>query len=184
MAAVEFDVEYSEPRNRLTTFFRGILVIPHLILLTLWQYVVQALAVIQWFIILFTGRRNAGIWGFTNGWLGYAGRVMAYHGVLFDPYPAFGAGPGPVPVRYALSDEEPADRLTNGLRIIWAIPAAILGALIAIAGTVVTIVSWLVIVITGKQPRSQFAFLVKVHRYMVRLNAYLLLLTDTYPKYE
>lgn len=184
MAAVEFDVEFTEQRSRLTTFFRGILAIPHLILMNLWQYVVQLLAVIQWFIILFTGRRNPGIWGFTNAWLAYGSRVMAYNGVLYDPYPAFGADPGRVPVRYSLVDEEPADRLTNGLRIIWAIPAALLGVLVGIAGSILTVVSWILIVITGKQSRAHFAFLVKVHRYMVRLNAYTTLLTDTYPKYE
>jgi len=184
MAAIAFDVEYTESRSRLTTFFRGILAIPHQILLVLWQYVVQLLAVVQWFIILFTGKRNEAIWRFSDGWLGYASRVMAYSGMMFDPYPAFGSSPGNAPVRYAAPYETEADRLTNALRLIWAIPAAIIGILVVIAASVVTLVSWIAIVVTGRHPRGMFDFLVKAHRYSVRLSGYTLLMTDTYPKYE
>ena len=98
MSQIVFDVTTNEePRNRLTTAFRLILAIPHLILVSVWQYAVELVAVIQWFIILFTGKRNAGLSNFSNSSLGYATRVNSYTSLLFDDYP--GSSPtGPVPV--------------------------------------------------------------------------------------
>ena len=106
--------------------FRIILAIPHLIIVQVWAYLTEILAVIQWFIVLFTGRRNEGLWNLQNAWLGYYCRVYGYVDLLYDPYPAFGTDPGPVPVRTQFSYDEPADRLTNGLRFIWAIPAIVI----------------------------------------------------------
>lgn len=180
---VTFDVPYSEPRNRLTNAFRWILAIPHLLFVAVWGYAAELVAVVQWFIILVTGRRNHGIWAFQRGWFGYATRVTAYTYHLFDDYPAFGTEPGTAPVHLELRDEEPADRLTNGLRLIWAIPALIVGIVVGIAVGVVLFVTWWAILFTGKHPRGLFAFTVQGLRYTLQLNAYVLLMTDTYPKW-
>ena len=184
MTAVAYDVQYTEPRNRLTNAFRMILVIPAQIVMSVWQYLAQVLAFIQWFIVLFTGKRNQSMWNLQNQWLGYASRVMSYSSLMFDPYPPFGTEAGNTGVTYDLVYEEPADRLTNGLRFIWAIPALIISFGLVIAGLVVAIASWFGILFTGKQSRGFFDFLVKAHRYSIRTNSYILLMTDTYPKYE
>ena len=55
---------------------------------------------------------------------------------------------------------------------------------IGIAAFVVTVISWFAIVFSGEQSRSRFDFLLKAHRFGVRTTSYILLLTDTYPKYE
>jgi hypothetical protein len=75
------------------------------------------------------------------------------------------------------------NRLTVGLRIIWAIPAIIIAAVLAIASFFVGIVSWFAILFTGKHPRGMFDFILKAQRYLLQTSAYTLLLTDTYPKY-
>lgn len=184
MSAITFDIDYTEPRDRLSSALRIFYAIPHTIVVGALTYAAQLLAVVQWFIILFTGKRNQGIWNFTNGVLNWAGRAWAYTGLMYDTYPAFAFEGAGEPVRYGLVYEESADRLTNALRFIWAIPAAIIGIVLVIAGEVLSIVCWFAILFTGKQPRGMFDFLLKVHRFMVRLNGYTLLLTDTYPKYE
>jgi hypothetical protein len=184
MAALEFDVGYTEPRNRLTVAFRIILAIPHLIVSRLWAYLAGFLAVIQWFIIVFTGQRNQGIWNLQWSWLGYDSRVQSYVSLLYDVYPEFGTEPGRVPVRTALVFESDADRLTNGLRILWIIPAAILAWVIGIGAAVVGIISWFAIVITGRHPRGMWSFLQQAVRLNMRLEAYALLMTDTYPKFD
>jgi hypothetical protein len=184
MGAVSFDIDYTEPRSRLTNGLRLIWAIPHLLITGLLSRVAQLIAVIQWFIVLFTGRRNAGLWGFTNGIVNWQARATAYAGLMYDAYPNFGFEPGAEPVRYSLDDVEPANRLTNGLRLIWAIPAILLSIVLGIAGFVVTVVCWFAILFTGSQPRGMFDFLLKVHRYGTRTTAYVLLLTDTYPAYE
>jgi len=150
MAQVQFDVPYSEQRNRGTVAIRLILAIPHLIIIGVWSNVVQVVAVIQWFIQVFTGKRNRGLTEFTLAWLNYAARVYGYVGLLFDEYPEFVSDEGKTPVRFAMPYEEgPVNRLTVGLRIIWAIPALVIAWLLSIAIGVVTILGWFVILFTG-----------------------------------
>ena len=177
----ELDIAYTEARNRLTVLFRIILAIPHLVVSYVWGYVVQLAAIAQWFICVITGKRNHGIWEFTNNYLGYTARVGTYAGLLHDVFPPFGTTAGAVPVRYNLEFDEPANRLTVLLRLIWAIPAMIVAWLYGLATFVLTIISWFVIVITGKHPRGLFDFMAKAHRVFTQFNAYVYLATDKYP---
>jgi len=183
MAMLTADTDYIEPRNRLTVAFRLILAIPHIIVNYVWTYFVEILAFIQWFIIVFTGKRNNGIWGLQWAWLRYSSRVLGYEVLLFDGYPRFGPDQDHLPMEVDLAYEEPASRLTNGLRFLWIIPAALVGLVVGIGAFFVAIVSWFAILITGKHPRGMFEFLLNVTRYSVQLNAYMMLMTDTYPKW-
>ena len=183
MSNITNDVTYQESRNRLTVAFRAILAIPHMVVSTVWGYFAQILAVVQWFIILFTGKRNEGIWNLQQAYLAYYARVMGYISLLFDEYPGFGTDPGNVPARSAISFEEPADRLSNALRFLWIIPAAIIYIFVAIASVVVLLISWFAIVITGQHPRWMWDFLLKSLRMSLQLQAYSLLMTDDYPKF-
>jgi len=184
MAQVQFDVPHNEgPRNRGTVAIRIILAIPHLIIAGVWGSVIEVVSVIHWFIQVFTGKRNRGLFDFSNKYLGYSSCVNAYVGLLFDEYPGFIDDNGKTPVRYNLEYTESVNRLTAGLRLIWAIPAFFIAAVLAIAVFFVTIVTWFTILITGKHPRGQFDFQLKVQRYSLQTNAYVGLLTDDYPKY-
>jgi hypothetical protein len=183
MAMISANVAYAEARNRLTNAFRVILAIPHLIVSAVWGYAAEIISVIQWFAIVFTGRRNEGMFRFQADWFAYAARVNAYTYHLYDVYPPFGTDRGPVPMDVQAAYEEPADRLTNGLRFIWIIPAAIIGFGIAIALAAVLFVTWWAILFTGKHPRGMFDFTMKGLRYGLQLTAYGLLMTDTYPKW-
>lgn len=178
------DIPYAPTRNRGTVLVRIILVIPHLVVVYVLSAIAQLATFVHWFIQLFTGARHSGITGFVGKVLAYQARVMTYFGLMFDEYPGFFDDGATSPARVGVpSEERPVNRLTVGLRFIWIIPAAIIGALLAIAIEVVSVVCWFAIVITGKMPQGMFDFLLKGHRYMVQVNAYALLLTDTYPKY-
>jgi hypothetical protein len=183
MSTIAYDVTYEEERNRLTVAFRFLLAIPHLIVAQVWGYLTEILAVVQWFIVLFTGKRNEGIWSMQESWLGYYGRVMGYSNILYDEFPAFGTAPGTVPVRSSITFEEPANRLTNALRLIWVLPAMIIGAVVMIGGFFVGVISWFAILITGKHPTGMWEFMLKVVHYVLQLNAYVYLMTDEYPKF-
>ena len=185
MTAVAFDVTYAERRSRLTTAFRYLLAIPHLIFVGLWQYAAQFVALLQWFVILFTGRRNEGMWNFQRGYLAYYSRVNGYVGLLYDEsYPNFGSMWGGEPVAFGLDYRPEANRLTNALRIIWIIPALFILLFLGIAAMFVLFASWIVIVITGKHPRGMWEFILRVNRFSLNLSAYALLMTDEYPVYD
>lgn len=184
MSALTVDFTRPQERNRLTVGLRIFVAIPHLIVAQVWGYLAQVLAVVQWFIVLFTGKRNQGIFDLQRSWLQYYARAIAYVWLLHDVFPPFGTDAGTVPVRSELTLEEPANRLTAALRLIWVIPAALLTAVLGIASFVLIIISWFAILFTGSQPQGMWEFIAKAMRYTLRTQAYGLLMTDTYPAYE
>jgi hypothetical protein len=183
MAPPEFSIEYTAERDRVTTLFRVILVIPHLIIENIGSQLAQVLGFLQWWVILFTGERNEQLWKLQNVWLGYAARVYGYQSLMFDKWPNIGVGPNGEPTSYSSQYEKSARRLSNFFRLILVIPAAIVAIFVMIMAVVVTVVAWFTILFTGKHPRGMFDAVLKVHRYMVQLNSYVLLMTDDYPKY-
>ena len=72
---VEFSVDYSVSRSRLTTFFRLILAIPLLI----WGYVYgiagDGRGDHAWFAIVITGRYPQGLYEFEAGWVRFLARA-------------------------------------------------------------------------------------------------------------
>ena len=181
---VTYEATAPGQRNRLTVAFRMILAIPHSIVSGVWSYLASAIALIQWFIIVFTGKRNESMWRMQQSWFEYYGRVLGYTSLLFDVYPPFGTEVGEVPVRTTIAYAESANRLTTGLRFLWIIPAAIVGLIVGIGLSVVLVISWFAIVITGRQPEGMWAFVHKAVQYSQRLQAYALLMTDTYPSFS
>jgi hypothetical protein len=63
------------------------------------------------------------------------------------------------------------------------ITAAIIGMFVGIASAVVILISWFAIVITGKQSRGMWDFVLKVVRFTLQVQSYALLMTDVYPKF-
>lgn len=183
MGQVQYQVAFAEARNRLTTAFRVILAIPHAVFASVWGEAAQLAAVIQWFKIVFTGQRLRGIYDFQQQWLGYASRVYSYETLLFDEYPKFGTDPSGVPMATSHSFEDPANRLTSGLRLIWMIPAVLIMIGLVIATFFVLIGQWFTILFTGKANRGMWDFTRKTVHFGLQTSAYGLLMTDTYPKY-
>lgn len=183
MSQPSFFVSPSQQQSRLLCFFRGLLVIPHHIVMAIWQYVVQIVTFFQWWIVLFTGKRSEGIWKMQNSWLGYATRVWSYYGLMYDQYPNFGPTQGSEPVTYSFEYTASASRLTNFFRFLMIIPAIIVAFFVMIAALLAVACAWFAILFTGKHPAGLFGFQLKVHQYMTRVSAYSMLMTDTYPKY-
>jgi hypothetical protein len=184
VAQVQFDVPYSDHRNRLTVAFRYILAIPHLIVANALAFAVQVVSYIQWFIELFTGKRNQALTEFTAFYIDYYGRVLGYVGLLHDEFPEFVANQGKTPVRAAFAYElEPVNRLTVGLRFVWAIPAFLTAFVLGIALFFVEIAAWFTILVTGRTSPGMHAFIVRCTRFVLQVVAYQYLATDQYPQY-
>ncbi len=129
-------------RNRLTTAFRLILAIPHLILVGgagfgvsysgdtetsagaeggLLGAVVLILAIVSWFTILASGRHIAEIRQFTSFYMRWRTRALAYLMLLADPYPPFGDVPYPASISID-EPQEPRNRVSVAFRLFLAIP--------------------------------------------------------------
>jgi hypothetical protein len=183
---VTFEADYVERRNRLSAFFRLILAIPVAIVLYVYGIIAFVVIVFAWFAIVFTGHYPRSMYDFVAGFLRFQTRVTAYAVLLCDPYPPFGGSPDPdYPVRMQFTGPlEHYSRLKTLFRIILAIPIMILRYVINLLLEIGAFAAWVVIVITGKMPRGLFDLMVLANSYTARSDAYLYLLTETYPPFQ
>jgi hypothetical protein len=79
-----------EGRNRLTIFFRGLLLIPHMIMFLLLGIAMYVVVIIAWFAVIILGRWPSGLESFAVGFLRWTSRFNAYANLLTDKYPPFG----------------------------------------------------------------------------------------------
>jgi hypothetical protein len=183
---VTFEADYVERRNRLTAFFRLILAIPLAIWLSLYAILAGIAILIAWFAIVFTARYPRGLYDFVAGYTRFLTRVTAYASLLCDPYPTFGGSDDPAyPVRLQFAGPlEHYSRLKTLFRIILVIPILILRYVMELLLKIGAIAAWFVILVIGRMPRGLFDLMVLVNSYMARSDAYLYLLTETYPPFQ
>ncbi|MGE5597397.1 MAG: DUF4389 domain-containing protein [Hyphomicrobiales bacterium] len=81
--------EELENRNRLTVFFRIILLIPHLIVLAVLGVAATVVVIIAWIAALITGSVPEGMHRFVAGAVRWGARVNGYCYMLTDEYPPF-----------------------------------------------------------------------------------------------
>ena len=194
------------PRNKLTTAFRLVLAIPHLFLVGgigfsmvfrtrtdnvtslgpetgLLGFVAGVLAVVSWFTILISREHIAGIRAYTKFYVRWRVRALSYLMLLQDQYPPLGDAVYPSSVTI-VDPERARDRLSVGLRIVLAIPHLIVLVFLMSAFWMTTIAAWIAIVISGRYPRGLYEFGVGALQWLVRVEAYLLLLIDEYPPFS
>jgi hypothetical protein len=183
---VTFEADYVERRSRLSTFFRLILAIPVAIVLYVFGIVAWFAVVIAWFAIILTGRYPKGLYEFVADFTRFLARVTAYSVLLTDAYPPFnGSHEASYPVRMEFAGPlEHYSRLKTLFRVILAIPIVILRYVVNLLLEIGAFASWIVIVITGKMPRGLFDVMVLANSYTARSDAYLFLLTETYPPFQ
>ena len=183
---VTFEVDYVEQRNRLTTFFRLLMVIPVAIVLYVFGIVASIAILIAWFAIVITGRYPQGLYDFVADFNRFLARVTAYAVLLSDPYPPFsGADDAAYPVRMNFAGPlEQYSRLKTLFRIILAIPIMVLRYVLNLLLEIGAFAAWFVILFTGKMPRGLFDLMVLANSYTARSDAYVFLLTETYPPFQ
>jgi hypothetical protein len=199
---VQFDVDYPDrPLNRLTTFFRLILVIPIGIVLSLvsgqmtvipmrWAQVVVITAGGLLFLpvlLLILFRRKYPRWWFD--WnlelLRFGNRVSTYIALLRDEYPSTDEQQAVhLDIRYPDAERE-LNRWLPLVKWLLAIPHYIVLFALGIVTFFAVIISWFAILFTGRYPHALFDFVVGFFRWQNRVTAYaILLVTDTYPPFR
>jgi hypothetical protein len=200
--------ELEEPLSRWRWLVKWILVIPHFIVLVFLWIAFVVLTVVAFFAILFTGRYPRAIFDFNLGVLRWTWRVgfYSYSALGTDRYPPFTLAavedyPARVEVEYPQS-------LSRGLVLVkwwllalphylvvgvfaggawaginaagdhggWSSGGGLIGLLVLIAG--------IVLLFTGRYPRSIFDFIMGMNRWVYRVGAYAALMTDVYPPFR
>jgi hypothetical protein len=193
-------------RDRLSTACRLILAIPHLFLVGgvglayaanssrrdfvsfggetgILGSIAFLLAIVSWFTIVVFNEHYTAIRRYTHFYLRWRVRALAYLMLLADDYPPFGDGSYPITLTFEPRDT-PRDRVTVALRLLLVIPHAVVLFFVVCAWWVTTIVAWVLILITGRYPQGLYDFGAGALRWLIRVEAYLLLLVDDYPPFS
>jgi hypothetical protein len=183
---VSFQADYVERRSRLSVFFRFILLIPLFIWLYVYGIVTAVAVIIAWLVIVITGRLPDGLYRFIAGYLRVLSLVTAFSALLTDRYPPFGpAEDAAYPVRMHFAGPLPRySRLKTFFRGILAIPIYIVRYVAQLMLNVCGFAAWFVCVLLGRLPRGLFDPMVLASSYIARSDAYLFLLTETYPPFQ
>ena len=88
------------------------------------------------------------------------------------------------PVRLVVRDDLERSRLTVLLRLVLALPHLFWLTLYALAALAFGLVAWVVVLVTGRVPRSLHRFLANYTRYSTHLTAYLCLAANPYPGFS
>lgn len=183
-------------RSRATVFFRLLLALPHLFVLVLWALLVYVVTIANWVVALVRGSLYPGAHEFSAHFVRYAVQVGAYLSLLANPYPAFGGKEG-YPVDVAIAPAAEQNRWATLFRIVLALPAVVLGALLTngfyesrtreafsqvggLLGTV-AVLGWFAALALASMPRGLRDAGAYGLSYGAQVHAYLLLLTDRYP---
>jgi hypothetical protein len=88
------------------------------------------------------------------------------------------------PIRIEVDYQQEHSRLTTFFRYFMLIPQMIILYFVGIVASILMMVLWVVIVVTGKSHEDMFAFIAKFLRWQTRVNAYAMLLTDVHPPFS
>jgi ABC-type multidrug transport system fused ATPase/permease subunit len=195
-------------RSRLTVFFRLLLAIPHFIWLLLWSVAVFFVAILSWFIVLFTGRLPEGLHAFSSAYVRYATHVYGYVLLAANPFPGFTGTAGSYPLDPEIDAPARQSRWKTAFRLLLAIPALFITAVLVngyggggsgdsagntgseetyywggAAGLAVTIAffAWFACLVRARMPNGFRDALAYSLRYAAQTSGYLLFLTDRYP---
>lgn len=197
-APVRVTARLDAPLSRWLWLVKWILVIPHIIVLFFLWIAFTVVWVIAFFAILFTERYPRALFDFNLGVLRWSWRVAfyAYNALATDRYPPFSLGEEPdYPARLDIVYPE---RLSRGLVLVkwWllAIPHYIVvGFFVGSWGygwwngglvTVLAIIAAVILLFTEKYPRDLFDLITGFNRWVLRVVAYVALMTDAYPPFR
>jgi hypothetical protein len=195
---VNLTVDFQEAeRNRLTVAFRIFTVVPILIVLSVlgsgsinsgygWSFGAGGVLFLPTVLMLLFRTKYPAWWfDFNLNLVRFGNRVFAYLLLLRDEYPSTDEEQA---VHVQLPDPHGGMGLNRWLPLVkWflAIPHYILLFFLYIAAVVVSVLGWLMVLFTGRYPRSFHDFVVGILRWSVRVEAYaFVLVTDRYPPFQ
>lgn len=187
--SIQHQETYSRGELLLRTFFGWIyIIIPHVFILmfvSLWAAVLQFVA---FWVILFTGRYPETMFEFQVGLLKWSLRLSARIYNVSDGYPAFGIKSSDENTNLEIPYPERVKRGLTLLRMLFGLFFVVLphGFILMFRAWFVGILfflAWWIVLFTGKYPDFAFDWIEGQIRWQMRVNLYMMNMTDTYPPF-
>lgn len=174
-------VEDDLRRGRLVSLLRLPLAVPHLLWLALWTVPCLAALAVGWLAALGSGRLPAALHRFLATYARAMTHVVAFATGAANPFPGF-LGVLSYPVDVSLPAPPLQRRLTLAVRPILALPALVLAAAVVLLLAVGAVAGWTASAALGRMPAALHVLLVTGVGYLALTLAYVLLLTERYPR--
>jgi hypothetical protein len=195
---VRLIINRPEKQSRITNFplgigflIRGLILIPHFVVLYFFQIAAYLVYFIATFAILFTGRYPAGLYNFFAGYTRWTTNVYGYLLSLYDPYPPFSMDPQPeYPLILEFDYEAEKSRLLNFpilgviIKLILTIPHLIILFFLELVAFLIVFIAQFAILFVGSFPSGMHGFVTGTGRWYTRVQAYTYGLTDKYPPFS
>ena len=188
------DVKYQESFSRsellLRTFLGAFYIFgPHGLLLFFVGIASSFIALLSALIILLKGQMPESFYKFQLGYLRWASRLHTRAYNLSDGYPSFGINGTDDYLELDIDYIEDSDRLSVLMRFLFGpiyvtIPHAFVWVFRNMASSVLSFIAFWVVLFTGSYPQSWHEFNVGTLRWIIRVNAYMIYLTDKYPPFS
>jgi hypothetical protein len=176
-------VDAEEPlrRRRLAVLFRVLLVVPHAVVFTVWNWLVSIVLPISWVLAVLLGRVPSEFHRFMAAYLRYQGRVTAWFLLLSGRYPPL-RPKREHPFQVEIPPVERQPRLLTLGRLPLALPAIVLASVFGVVLSVVAFCAWFVALVLGRTTAGLQELGMFCLRYQLETQAYLMLLTARYPQ--
>ena len=202
---VQLEGELDETTSRWLWIIKWLLLIPQIVVLVVLYLGLIFSWIFTFFAILITGRYPRGLFEYNVGVLRWGWRVSFYGFGVFgtDKYPPFSLEDKPdYPARLDVAFPENLNRWLVLVKWFLAIPHLIVvGILVGGSSsateqngwssngsigliTILALVAVVVLAFNARYPREIFDLLLGLHRWIFRVYAYMLLMTDTYPPFR
>jgi fatty acid desaturase len=170
-------------RRRLVVLLRVFLLFPHYVVLSIWALLLVPVLPIGWVAVLLAGSLPGGVHRFLAAFLRYGGQVSAWLYLLSATYP------DPLhsrehPFAIDVPDREAQRRLVTLLRLPLAVLALVLSSAFGVILAASSVGAWFVALLLGRTTRGLQELGTFCLRYQLETQAYVLLLTSSYPKLE
>ena len=191
-------IDYPENANRITVLFRLFLIIPILIILVLLSYHgagsnqfpdesywVGILVIPTLLMIIFRQKYPKWWFDWNEQLIKFSFRIMSYILLLQHEYPSTDEDQGiHIKINYPNVKTE-LNRWMPLVKWLLVFPHLIVLFFLMIGVFTSTILAWVMILISGKYPKKMFNFVVGTLRWILKVQAYaLLLITDKYPPFS
>lgn len=166
------------------------LAIPQLMVASALRSLRQVLILFSLFTVLFTERIPRPLFDMIATSYRYEWRALSYAMFMHEDYPPFDFQPTAIDDRVephttlSIAYPEHLDRWKPLYKWFLAIPHYVVLAFLVAAAVVALVAGFLAVLFTGNYPQGLRDFLVAVYRYGLRVEAYVGLLTDTYPPFQ
>jgi len=177
---VIYTLGYPGRQSRWKAALRLVLLLPELLALALVYSLLYPLAFASWLIIVFSGRLDRTLWGFSASILRWIAAVLSYATLLRDEYPGLGQR---FPQRFAIAFPPRRSRVRTLFRAVLILPQLVVVELLFLPLLVGALIAWVAILIEGRYPEGIWRLVAGLNRWILRVAAYGLLLRDDYPPY-